>query len=234
MVITMTKKQAQTKSEQLNEPFNINDCTLIALATGIRAHNLRELRDKLETIDESSIYYHFWGSRLRARFDDPEYNNDYAAWARHGLHDWVLAERLGAIDPTEFDSLEDLRTELVEIIEQRLDESIYVPWAKTDHQFAFAKSQIVVFNTTKHIKHPEYLGHLIPLLSIGSIFYHFIDARRRVPLGMDDFSTWLEGFDGVYSDLVARIAKVDPYFATLTEIRSQLAEIFESYFGVSK
>ncbi|NQT27856.1 hypothetical protein HQ585_21035 [candidate division KSB1 bacterium] len=229
----MTNKQPTPKPRELNEPFKIKDCTLIALATGVRVHNLRELRDKLEIIDSGSIYYHFWGSRLRARFDDPEYNNDFAAWARHGLHDWILAERLGTIDPTEFDNLKELRQEIIEIIEQRLDESEYVPWAKTDHQFAFATSQIVVFNTSKHFKHPEALGHLVPYLSIGSIFYHFIDARRRAPLGVDDFSKWLMDFNGLHKDLVKEIARVDPYFATLTEIRSQLAQIFESYFGVA-
>ena len=218
------------KKQPTNEAFKINDCTLIAIATGIRAHNLRELRDKLETIEPGSIYYHFWGGRLRARFDDPEYNNDFAAWARHGLHDWILAERLSAIDPTEYDNLEELRHEIIEIIEQRLDESEYVPWAKTDQQFAFNTSQIVVFNTTKHIENPAELVHLMPYLSIGSIFYHFIDARRRAPLGVDDFSKWLDDFNGNYQGLVDAIAKVDPYFATLTEIRTQLANIFETYF----
>ena len=213
-----------------NSPFEIKDCTLIAIATGVRAQNLRELRDKIETIDQGSIYYHFWGGRLRPRFDDPEYNNDFAAWSRHSLHDGILAERLGTIDPTEFNNLEELRLELIEIIEQRLDESESIPWAKTDQQFGFNTSQIVVFHTNKTIKEPRGFAKAISELSIGSIFYHFIDSRRRTIDRIDDFCTWMSGFDHQYSDLIQEITKVDPYFSTLHEIQKQLSTIFINYF----
>ena len=34
----------------------------------------------------------------------------------------------------------------------------------------------------------------VPNMSVGSIFYHFIDARRRSPEMMDDFRTWLRSY----------------------------------------
>ena len=102
-----------TNQSTSDELFVVRDCALIGLATGKRAQNLRELRDCLETITPGSIYYHFWGGRLRSRFDDPEFNNDFAAWARHALHDWVLAERLAVIDPTAAADLEELRRDLI-------------------------------------------------------------------------------------------------------------------------
>ena len=52
----------------MNEPFIVKDCALIAIATGIRAQNLRELRDRLRDIDLNCVYYHFWGGLLRPRF----------------------------------------------------------------------------------------------------------------------------------------------------------------------
>lgn len=58
------------------EHFFIKDCMLIALATSKRAQNLRELKDHLHDISQNSIYYHFWGGLLRARFDNPEYHNE--------------------------------------------------------------------------------------------------------------------------------------------------------------
>ena len=93
------------KKKITHEPFEIKDCALAAVATGQKAQNLRELRDNIETVVPGSIAYHFWAGKLRPRFDDPEFNNDFAAWSRHALHDKVLAERLGMLDPTSFDRL---------------------------------------------------------------------------------------------------------------------------------
>lgn len=90
-------------------PFLVKDCALIALATGQSASQLEDLRDELATVDVSSIYHHFWGGLLEARFDEREYNNDFAAWARHGLHDAVLAERLAVLDPGRYHDIEELR-----------------------------------------------------------------------------------------------------------------------------
>lgn len=60
------------------DPFAVKDCALIALATGEHAQTLRELREKISTIDAGSISYQFWGGLLRPRFDDPEFQNDFA------------------------------------------------------------------------------------------------------------------------------------------------------------
>ncbi len=215
----------------LNQPFKVKDCALIALATGTRAYTLRELRDRLETVDASSIYYHVWGGLLRPRFDDPEYHNDFASWTARSLHDNVLAERLSVIDPVEFPDMEALRQEFIEVIEERLDESEYLQWAKAQAPFSFLTSQIVVFDTHRVLREPAELAREIPNMSLGSIFYHFIDARRRTPENIDDFRYWLEGFDDEYADLCALIATVDPYFPTLAELREQLTSLFSTYFG---
>jgi hypothetical protein len=217
-------------SKLQNEPFFIKDCALIAIATGKQAQDLRELRDNLQTIHPGSIYYHFWGGLLRPRFDDPEYNNDFAAWAAHSLHDKKLAERLSIIDPTEFSSLADLRQELIEAIEERLDESESIPWAKRDDRFDFIRSQIIIFDTYRKILKPQEFVTVLPTMSVGSIFYHFIDACRRSPDAVDDFQHWLEGFDGTYADLCQQISEIDPYFSTLTELRTELANLFRAYF----
>lgn len=213
-------------------PFAIKDCALAAIAIGRRAQNLRELRDNLQTIHQGSIYYHFWGGLLRPRFDDPEYNNDFAGWAHHGLHDTRLAERLGVIDPTDFESIEDLRRELIDVIEERLEESELVPWSKSDQQFHFIRSQIFVFDTYKRIESPEELALQVPHMSISSIFYHFIDARRRTKNSVDDFEAWLSGFGDKYCDLYYKIATIDPYFISLSELRQQLTDLFHDHFKV--
>jgi hypothetical protein len=216
------------------EPFLIKDCALIAIATGKRAQNMRELRDHLRSIDINSIYYHFWGGLLRPRFDNPEYHNDFAIWAAHNLHNKLLAERLAVIDPVTFKSLEDLRLELIESIEQSLDETEFPAWAKRDEQFEFIRSQIVVFNTHVVVNDPRDFKKLLPRMSVGSIFYHFIDGRRRNDNSVDDFQNWLLYFNEKYKELGQAINCIDPYFSPLTLLRDELFYVFSNYFKREK
>ncbi|MFQ5652392.1 MAG: DUF5752 family protein [bacterium] len=215
-------------------PFVIKDCALIAIASGRRAQNLRELCNVLSTIDAGSIYYHFWGGRLRPRFDDPEYHNDFSIWAHHGLHDKILAERLSLIDPTDYPNLEELRQELVEVVEERLDELEFPPLARHDNQFEFIRSQIVIFDTQQQVQEPGELVALLPGLSVGSIFYHFIDAQRRNENHLNDFQNWIKDLGAKYRRLCHEINEIDPYFSTLTELRQKLAEIFTAFFAHKK
>ena len=212
----------------MQDPFAVKDCALIAVATGEKAQDLRELRDRIETTPSGCIYYHFWGGLLRPRFDDPEYQNDFSGWVCHGLHEPVLAERLGIIDPTEFKDLEELRRELIDVVEERLYESEFASWISTRNRFHFMRSQIVVFDTRVRVTDPDQLGIIIPRMSLGSVFYHFIDARRRTDSRRNDFTEWLNGFDGIYLDLAERIANIDPYFTSLTRLRRDLAAVLNN------
>ncbi len=211
-------------------PFSIKDCALIAIATGKKAQNLRELRECLREIDGGSIYYHFWGGLLRPRFDDPEYHNDFAIWVAHSLHNKVLAERMAVIDPVAYDSMEDLRNELVEMIEENLDETEYPTWAKRDDQFEFIRHQIVVFDTNLSVEAPEGFSDIIPGLSVGSIFYHLIDARRRNENSLDDFQNWLCTLGDEYRGLCEMINGICTYFTALVKLREELGRVFAMYF----
>jgi hypothetical protein len=166
---------------------------------------------------------------LRPTFDDPEYQNDFAAWAWRSLHDSRLAERLAIIDPSHYPDIEDLRREVIDVIQERLAESEYIPWAKTGQRFAFIRSQIVVFDTGKRVSHPLEMAELIPTLSLGSIFYHFIDARRRTKSGRSDFVEWLHIFEnGKHRSLIKKINEIDPYFTTLSQLRKDLSSVFQT------
>jgi len=215
----------------MSEEFRILDCALITISTGEQAQNLRELRDRLLVTHTGSIYYHFWGVMLRHTYVDPEYQNDLAVWASHALHDHVIAERLSLIDPNEHLSIEDLRREIVEIIEQHLYEREHVPWTRTGDQFQFTRSQIVVFDTKQRVTSPDEFRNLIPRLPLGSIFYHFIDSRRRTAESKNDFSIWLSTFDGRYNELIEMLNTIDPYFTTLSSLRDEIADAFCSFEG---
>ncbi len=211
------------------EAFAVKDCSLLSIATGVTAENLKEMRDSLITIHPGSIYHHFWGSLMRLRFIEPEYNNDFAGWANRALRDKTLAERLAVIDPTELD-LESLRQNLIEIIEQRMDEIQWVAWAPPETAFHFIRSQLVIFDTRRRVTTPEDFADSIPQMSLGSLFYHFIDARRRNESGEDDLRVWVAGFGTSNATVLRELALIDPYFNTLAELREKLAEIFQNYY----
>jgi hypothetical protein len=210
--------------------FAIKDCALATMATGRRAQTLRELRDVLRDVHPGCIYQHFWGTLLRPQFSDREYNNDFAAWCQHDLHDNRVAERLAVIDPADFPDIEALRQELLEVIEARLDETELILAAQADHQFHFTRSVIVVFDTYQRLTDPEEFVQAVPAMSVGSIFYHFIDARRREPTGMDDFRAWLTSFDPKHRALCDTLAEIDPYFESLFVLRTRLARAVKKHF----
>ncbi|OFW60083.1 MAG: hypothetical protein A2133_10375 [Actinobacteria bacterium RBG_16_64_13] len=211
----------------------IKDCALAIVSTGRRAQTLRELRDILRDIHAGSIYHHFWGTLLRPQFSDREYNNDFATWCRRSLHDNPAAERLAAIDPTDYSDMEGLRQELLEVIDERLDETEQMLFARADQQFHFVRSVIVVFDTHKRLADPRELAEALPLMSVGSVFYHFIDARRREPIGRDDFQAWLMGLGSEYTGLIDSVAAIDPFFESLFVLRDRLARLFKQHSGAT-
>jgi hypothetical protein len=75
------------------------------------------------------------------------------------------------------------------------------------------------------------MPELFSRMSVSSIFYHFIDARRRTPDKVDDFRQWLALFAETYQPLIEQLSGIDPYFSTLVELRQQLATTFQNYFA---
>jgi hypothetical protein len=214
-----------------SEGFAIKDCALAAIATGRRAQNLKELLTELEGIDLDSVYYHFWGGLVRPQFDDPRFNNDFARWVHSALHNTALAERLSVIDPTDFADLEDLRQEVIEVLEEELDQSEVLPWTSREAQFHFIRSQIVVFDTHRVVEKPEELPSAIAAMSTNSVFYHFVDARRRTSGGIDDFRSWLTDLPGDYEELALRCGGIDPFYQTLSELKAELVQLFTEHLG---
>ena len=199
------------------------------MATEHRAQNLREFKYGITKVHPDSIYHHFWGRLLQPSFDEPEYSNDFASWVRHGLRERALAERLSVIDPTEFPDIENLREEIIETIESRLDEGEYVSWSLAENQFYFLRSKLIILDSGITVQTPEQLGRALRKIPIGSVFYHLIDARRRTGSGSDDFTEWLRGIGDKYGNLIQKIDAIDPFFSCLETIRQKLIAIFKEY-----
>jgi hypothetical protein len=221
----MNAETDTTPNQDHPSVFRVKDCALVALATGRKARSLQEFREILRTVEAGSIYHHFWGGLLQPRFEEREFNNDFASWVRHGIHDAVLAERLAALHPARFTDLDELRTEIVDLIDDRIDEADHLLWTRPTEQFEFIRSQVVVFDTEDRLQHPRELAGHVPRLTTSSVFYHFIDARRRTPDHLDDFSDWLGAWGDEFRPVMECLAGVDPYFGSLAELRSELATV---------
>jgi len=205
--------------------FIIQDCSLLAKTSGLPAAiNLRELRDRIALCSQDVLYHHFCETLLVPSFDNPDYRNDFAAWALLQLGDRVLAEQLGIINPYIFPDLEKLREQVLEILDERLSEVIFVPSCHPGGEFFFTEAVTVVFDTGKRIASPKALPEAIGTMTNGSIYYHFFEARRREPVGVDDFSAWLGGFPGQEAWRLA-LQTVDFVFFSLPELRGELVRV---------
>lgn len=209
--------------------FEIKDCALLLRMSGLPpAINLRELRERVAAADESVLYHHFFETTLRHSHDDPFYRNDFAVWANMGLRDQALAERLGIVDPYAFESIEDLRVAALEIFDDRLGEVPSIPWALPGHEFLFMEALTVVFDTGERIGDPRTLAAAIRRMTSGSIYYHFLEARRREPRGKDDFSVWLDEEAAAFSGYLQALGSVDFYFKSLPLLRETLAKALDA------
>ena len=208
-------------------PFEIKDCTLLVRMSGLPpAVNLRELRDRVAICSENVLYHHFCETTLRPMFDDPDYRNDFAVWSKLYLADRVLAERLGILDPyASGNTMEELRAAVLEIIDDRLGELTMVPWVRPGDEFLCKEAKTVVFDTGERIQAPHELAQAVLKMTNGSIYYHFLEALRRPPVKMDDFSAWLLEGGEEFESYLRALGTIDFQFHNLAHLRKELAQV---------
>ncbi len=210
-------------------PFEVKDCTLITRMGGISsAVNRRELRERLVTCPIECLFHHFCETVIRPSFDDPEFRNDLAVWSARQLRDPVLAERLGAINPYNYDNLESLREYLIEVLDDRLAEVPYYSHTPAFEEFRFMRAMTVVFRTGLILETPDDLVANIAQFSHSSVYYHFVEARRRTENGLDDFSAWLNDFGNGAEPMLRALRNLDFYYLTLPELKRALVDAVDA------
>lgn len=211
------------------KPFKFIESAVLPLATGIRAQTLRELQTGLSQVDDSSIYFHFWGRMIRPHISESEFNNDFASWVNSSLRDFKLAEGLSAINPVKFQNFDDIRNVILNILDKRLENDDFLSWKKSDRDFHFIGCRKLMFDTGREIASLEEFPDSVRNASRESFFYHFIDGRRRSPECKDDFSIWLEQFNGATDSLRKKLKNVDSYLFSLTELQHQVFRIIDEW-----
>lgn len=74
---------------------------------------------------------------------------------------------------------------------------------------------------SERIHQPQELLPAIRRMSTGSLYFHFLKARRRPPVGCDDFTAWLPAFGSAWQPYIGALRELDFYFSTLSQLKGQ-------------
>jgi hypothetical protein len=210
--------------------FYFSEYFLMPKPTGKKCTNLRELLQNLQEMSEPVLEYHLWQSHL-THTQTEEFPNDFALWANKALHDPNLAERLSSIDPLDYGDLTQVREALVELLEDYLWDYPFNPQVRPGYELYFCEASVVVASSDFAAQTLRQFCGALKDLGLDSIYYHFVEARRRLrDRKLDDFSLWLEkNFE--MPALVAAIRDIDVYFYTLAEVRNALLSLIREHVG---
>ncbi len=206
------------------KPFEFMQCISILKSTAKRAKNLRELRDLIATVSEESIFHHTCQYFLKGRIR--EYTNDFAHWVGESLEESALAEQLSSIDPYEFKNISELRTALLTVIDNYLENFPEPREALDGEEFYFNETVTIVFPARIRARNLAEFLIAIRYIDGASIYYHFHEARTRLGGGIDDFSKW---FDEVLGEpeLAKKLWAIDPFMHSIEGIREHIVEIVD-------
>ncbi|HSA77923.1 MAG TPA: DUF5752 family protein, partial [Nitrospirota bacterium] len=186
--------------------------------------SLAELRDLIASGSGDSIAHHSFHYFLKSRI--MEYTNDFSQWAGESLEESALAEHLSNIDPYAFPTVELLRSEILRTIDEYSGKFPEPREALTRDEFYFNEAVTLVFPAGVRAQNLAEFLMAIKYVDPSSLYYHFYDARVRLPGGSDDFSKWFRNDLGK-ADLAARIASIDPFMHNLEGIRERIAAAVE-------
>ncbi|OPY67655.1 MAG: hypothetical protein A4E57_02181 [Syntrophorhabdaceae bacterium PtaU1.Bin034] len=205
-------------------PFDFQQAISIRKSTGVKAGNLRELRDFIAVTSERSIFHHTYEYFLKGHV--LEYTNDFAQWAGQSLEATTLAEHLSNIDPYSFRSISEVREELLRVIDQYLRNFPEPREAVPGDEFFFNESVALVFLEGVRARNLAEFLMALKYVDPGCIYFHFYEARSRMSSEIDDFSRWFEEGLGK-KELAQRVRAIDPFMHTMEGIRQIIVALVE-------
>jgi len=184
-------------------PFKFYTAYYVSFYSGMQAKTLRQLLEGIKAADSRVLFHHLFHTIRTKHLIPPKYTNDFARWVGEEVGDEDLAAELSDISGAEPATIEDIRREVVEILEPKADERA------GREKFIFVGMEPVVVETD-YVAHT--LADFLDMLEVvpgESIVYHFVTRRVLEGAGRNDFSTWLEKNFGL-SDAAAQLSKIDP------------------------
>ncbi len=211
---------------EATNPFVFIGCVELRQLLGRRAMDERELMDRLEDLPGGSVFYHTHGYFLRHRPMSIAYGNDFARWAAVEVRDQVLAERLAVVDPFAFATLDDLREELVSVIDDHLGHTTSVPRVEFGEPFYFQQSFLVQVPLVPGVMTLAAFRDGLAEVDASAIYFHMVEARARLGRRSGDFAEWL-GTSLAMPELAARVERVDTYMTSLERVRARVLSLVD-------
>ncbi len=208
-------------------PFAFIGCIELREILGRRARDERELMEALEQVPLGSVYYHTHSVFLRHPQISGAYANDFANWVATQVRDQALAERLAVVDPFQFATLEELRDELVSIIEQHVATLHPVPRVVFGDALFFVQSHLIEVAMGLEGQTLGDFRRCLAEVDQSAIYLHALHSRvmRHVPGG--DFAHWI-GVELGRPALAEEIARINPYLGGLERIRQETLRLVDT------
>lgn len=204
-------------------PFRFMAASTLTRITGRRASTLLELLDGIRHCDDASIFNHTFQSLEEHHFLTEGFSNDFAQWALAACNEPLLGERLASLDVNQYETLADVRTDLVKALEAHLRRSPAAASRQAFEAFHFCEALTVAVPTQWEAWTLSEFCDTLRQVSVHTVYYHFVTARLREPLALNDFSFWVDDGLGL-RELGDRIDRIDIYTNTLDGVRQRILE----------
>jgi hypothetical protein len=207
-------------------PFRFTGCVELIQNLGMRADDERELIEVLADVPTGSVYHHTFGYFLN-RFLATPYGNDFATWAVVHVRDRVLGERLAVVDPFEFADLEQLREELISIVDDHLSRLSVVPRVEYGEPFYFLQSHVVQVPTGQEARTLAEFRTCLAEVDASALYFHMVEARGRRGRRSGDFGEWLRDSLGL-TELAQKVERIDLYASGLERVRARALSLVDA------
>ena len=211
-------------------PFTFVGCLELPELLGRRARDERELMEGLEQIPADSIYYHTHSIFLRHPRISGGYPNDFANWVAGQVGDKALAERLAVVDPYNCASIEELREDLVSIVETHIATLQPVPRCVFGDPLFFVQSHVLEVNTGLEARTLQEFRRCLAEADLSVVYLHTLRARLRGEVAGGDFAHWI-GQELGLAALAGAIGRINPYMGGLEQIRLETLRLIDAELG---
>ncbi|MGB3114276.1 MAG: DUF5752 family protein [Candidatus Omnitrophota bacterium] len=210
--------------------FEFIGCMELKELLGKKADDELALMELIEDVPLDSVYFHTHSYFLRPYYLAGQYPTDFANWAAIPVRDRVLGEKLASVMPSRDKTLDDIRNDLIDIIDKHLSEIKIVPSVVYGSPFYFMQSRIIEVPMGITVNDLESFTEALRTVDASAIYYHTYEARLRTRRGRNDFSIWLKDVLGL-DELAGKVEGIDYYMYSLESLRTKIVELCEKEMG---
>ena len=173
----MTQQAAHKIAEST---FTFIGCSELQESLGQQADDEKELAELVEEVPLDSIHFHTHSYFLRHRFIERAYPNDFAQWVVMQIGDRVLGERLAVVDPFDYPDFEDLREEIISIIDDHLSRMSVIPRVVFGEPFHFKRSRILEVPIGLEVRTLAEFRQAVADIDVSAIYYPHVRSAFSV------------------------------------------------------